>query len=250
MHAHQIELLSQTILDSLSIDALYEAIDKVAHALGFDRFALSVEVGLGGDAGTSVLVHSYPASWADIYVGFNLAATDPVRRAGESSLSGFRWSEISQIIPMTPMEQVTFDTGRKHGMVDGFTVPRHLPGMVTGSCTFVTSTDQGLPEEQLIVADSLGAIAIAQASRLSGWRKPVTKARLTDRQRDCVLWAARGKTDWEIAQILGISQDTVIQHLKEARERYDARKRASLILYALFEGLISFSDVFRWRERR
>ncbi|MEW6626908.1 MAG: LuxR family transcriptional regulator [Pseudomonadota bacterium] len=234
----------------MSIDALYEAIDKVAHALGFDRFALSVEVGLGGDAGTSVLVHSYPASWADIYVGFNLAATDPVRRAGESSLSGFRWSEISQIIPMTPMEQVTFDTGRKHGMVDGFTVPRHLPGMVTGSCTFVTSTDQGLPEEQLIVADSLGAIAIAQASRLSGWRKPVTKARLTDRQRDCVLWAARGKTDWEIAQILGISQDTVIQHLKEARERYDARKRASLILYALFEGLISFSDVFRWRERR
>lgn len=250
MQPQDIESLSQSILKALSIDALYEAIDKVAHALGFDRFALSVEVGLGGDAGTSVLVHSYPSSWADIYIGFNLAATDPVRRAGESSLSGFRWRDIGQLIPMTPIELVTFETGRKHGMVDGFTVPRHLPGTMTGSCTFVTATDRALPETELIVADALGAIAIAQAGRLSGWRRPSRHARLTDRQRDCVLWAARGKTDWEIAQILGISQETVIQHLKEARERYDARKRASLILYALFDGLISFSDIFRWREKR
>ena len=48
---------------------------------------------------------------------------------------------------------------------------------------------------------------------------------------------------------MGISKETVIQHLKEARDRYDTSNRASLILYALFDGLISFSDIFRWRER-
>ncbi len=249
MHHEQIEKLSQTIIRALSADALHEAMDRIAIALGFDRFALSVEVGLGGELGTSMLLHSYPTSWADIYIGFNLAHTDPVRRAGESSLSGFRWRDIEHLIPITPIERITFETGRKHGMVDGFTVPRHLPGTVMGSCTFVTGMERPLPERMLIIAEILGAIAIAQASRLSGWRRPIRKPRLTDRQRDCVLWAARGKTNWEIARILGISKETVIQHLKEARDRYDTSNRASLILYALFDGLISFSDVFRWRER-
>src|SRR3546814_20484501 len=75
------------------------------------------------------------------------------------------------------------------------------------------------------------------------------RSKLTDRQPDCVLWAARGNTDGEISRILGISHETVIQHLKDARERYDTHKRASLILYALYDGLISFADIFRWRIR-
>ena len=68
---------------------------------------------------------------------------------------------------------------------------------------------------------------------------------LTDRQRDCVVWAARGKSDWEIAQILGISHETVIQHLKQARERYGVSKRTMLAVSALFDGTISFIDVLK-----
>ena len=68
---------------------------------------------------------------------------------------------------------------------------------------------------------------------------------LTDRQVDCVLWAARGKTDYEISVILGISHETVIQHLKMARERYGVQKRTMLAVRALFDGLISFSDILK-----
>jgi LuxR family quorum-sensing system transcriptional regulator CciR len=37
----------------------------------------------------------------------------------------------------------------------------------------------------------------------------------------------------------------VIQHLKQARERYDVTKRTLLTIHALFDGTISFADVFR-----
>src|SRR3546814_8751764 len=66
----------------------------------------------------------------DVYIGFNLAATDPVRRAAERSVLGFGWQNILDLVPMTDMERTTFETGRRHGLVDGFTVPRHLPGDV------------------------------------------------------------------------------------------------------------------------
>lgn len=217
--------------------------------MGFNHFALSMEIGCGGEAGTSVLIHDYPASWADVYVGFNLGATDPIRRAAEHSLIGFCWNKVSTLIPVSDLERAMFETGQRHGIADGYTVPRHLPGEVTASCSFVTSPGGGLPESMLLVAELIGTMAIASARRIAGWAPQAARPKLTDRQRDCVLWAARGKTDWEISRILGISHDTVITHLKEARDRYDARKRASLILCALFDGLISFADIFRWREK-
>jgi LuxR family quorum-sensing system transcriptional regulator CciR len=68
---------------------------------------------------------------------------------------------------------------------------------------------------------------------------------LTERQRDCLLWAARGKSDWEISRILGISRETVIQHLKQARERYGVGKRTLLAVHALFDGTISFLDIVK-----
>ena len=244
-----VEANGDTILKAASIDHLNEAMARVTRDMGFDHFALSLEIGCGADSSTSLLVHDYPASWADVYIGFNLAATDPVRRAAERSVLGFGWRNILDLVPMTEMERTTFETGRRHGLADGFTVPRHLPGDVIGSCSFVTSLEKSIPHTMLIVAEMLGAMAIASARQLSGWPVRSAASKLTDRQRDCVLWAARGKTDWEISRILDISHETVIQHLKDARERYETHKRASLILYALYDGLISFADIFRWRVR-
>ncbi|MGE4305054.1 MAG: LuxR family transcriptional regulator [Novosphingobium sp.] len=244
-----VELLGDGILTASSIDYLHEALARATRDMGFDRFALSLEIGSSADSSTSLLVHDYPASWADVYIGFNLAATDPVRRAAERSVLGFGWQNIRDLVPITEIEQTTFETGRRHGLADGFTVPRHLPGDVIGSCSFVTGLEKSIPQAMQIVAEMLGAMAIASARQLSGWTGRSVRPKLTDRQRDCVLWAARGKTDWEISRILGISHETVIQHLKDARERYETHKRASLILYALYDGLISFADIFRWRVR-
>lgn len=80
------------------------------------------------------------------------------------------------------------------------------------------------------------------------WRvrpSPACRARLTDRQRDCLIWVARGKGDWETSIILGISKETVAQHISEACERYGVRKRTSLMIHALFDGTISFADIAR-----
>ena len=67
---------------------------------------------------------------------------------------------------------------------------------------------------------------------------------LTDRQRECVRWLARGKSDGEIGEILDVSEETVTKHLKLARERYGVERRTSLAIRALFDGTLSFADVF------
>jgi LuxR family quorum-sensing system transcriptional regulator CciR len=53
---------------------------------------------------------------------------------------------------------------------------------------------------------------------------------------------ALGKTDWEIARILGLSVHTAHQYVKRARAAYDTVSRTQLVVYALRDSWISFEE--------
>jgi LuxR family quorum-sensing system transcriptional regulator CciR len=71
------------------------------------------------------------------------------------------------------------------------------------------------------------------------------RPRLTDRQLDCVVLAAQGKSDGVIAQLLGISGETVHQHIETAKRRYGVASRMQLVVRALYDNLITFADTLR-----
>lgn len=62
---------------------------------------------------------------------------------------------------------------------------------------------------------------------------------LTAREHECLLWAAQGKTSWEIGRILGITERTVNFHIANACAKLDVRTRQAAITAALEWGLIS-----------
>jgi LuxR family quorum-sensing system transcriptional regulator CciR len=158
---------------------------------------------------------------------------------------GFAWSELSDLIHLTKQDLQILDLASRHGIGEGFTVPAHVPGEVHGSCSFAQVTGERMSDEHLPLLQLVGAFAFEAARRMQRVRIAPGPVRLTDRQRECVMWAARGKSDWEISRILGISQDTVIEHLRHARERYGVGKRTLLAIHALFDGTIGFFDVLR-----
>lgn len=220
----------------------------ISRRLGFDHFALSLEFRSKRAAVPGLLLHDYPEEWARVYVGFELAGKDPVRRACDKTFTGFSWDSIGQLVPLTRGDRQMLQIGRECGIGDGFTVPRHLPGIARGTCTFAVSPERPLPQELLTVAETIGGLALRTALALTGSMQDDRQPTLTDRQRECVLWVARGKTAAETAMILGIGTETVIQHLKMARERYQVHCKQSLIIAALYDGMIGFADLVRWRD--
>jgi len=62
---------------------------------------------------------------------------------------------------------------------------------------------------------------------------------LSDRQREVLAWAADGKTDAEIASILGLSGHTVDKYMRQIRDELAAVNRTSAIVTAMRCGLIS-----------
>ena len=141
------------------------------------------------------------------------------------------------------------DAAARRGLGNGYTVPAHVPGEVNGSCSFATARGRRLQVEHLATAQLVGSFAFEAARRLvrRDHQKQADPARFSDRERDCLIWIARGKSDSEIATILGISPETVHQYVKQARGNYDAVSRSQLVAHALFNGTISFMDIFkRW----
>lgn len=224
---------------------LAEALGEIALDLGFRYFALTHHVDVRKSS-AAIRLHNYPAGWAEWFDEQQLGATDPVHRASNRTSVGFAWSRIGEMIPLTPRDQTVLKLARDAGIGDGFTVPAHVPGEAHGSCSFAAASGVALREEQLPLAQLAGAFAFEAARRMRRLREPQPPLpRLTDRQRECLTWAARGKSDWEISRILGVSHETVIRHLKQARERYGVGKRTLLAIHALFDGSIGFLDILR-----
>ena len=228
-----------------SEEALTEALSDVSNDLGFRYFALTHHVDIRKSS-AAIRLHNYPAGWAEWFDDQRLGGADPVHRASNLTSVGFAWSQLEEMIALTADDRVVLDLARKEGIGDGFTVPAHVPGEAHGSCSFAAEIGTAVREEHLPLAQLVGAFAFEAARRMRRPREPLPQMpRLTDRQRECVMWAARGKSDWEISQILGISEETVGEHLRHARERYGVGKRTVLAVHALFDGTIGFLDVLR-----
>lgn len=224
---------------------LAAAIDDVARDLGFRYFALTHHVDVRRSS-EAIRIHNYPAGWAEWFDARSLGATDPVHRASNLTSVGFCWSQLPAMLTLTPADERILKLAREQGIGDGFTVPAHVPGEAHGSCSFACTTGEQFDARHCALLQLVGAFSFEGARRLRREQASPAPVALTERQRECVMWVARGKTDWEISRILGISHDTVIEHLRHARQRYEVSTRTLLAIHALFDGTIGFLDVF-WR---
>jgi DNA-binding CsgD family transcriptional regulator len=224
-------------------DVLADIVDAATREMGFRYFALAHHID-APSMRAGINVHNYPDVWAEWFDDHRLGSSDPVRRASQRTSLGFTWSRVPELIALSPRDREVLERARHVGIGDGFTVPAHVPGESAGSCSFAVPRGKYLPERSLPIAQLIGAFAFEGARRVrKGAQSACSRRPLTDRQRDCVYWVARGKTDWEISRILGLSHDTVIQHLKQARQRLGVARRSQLAVQALFEGSLSFIDL-------
>jgi LuxR family quorum-sensing system transcriptional regulator CciR len=98
-----------------------------------------------------------------------------------------------------------------------------------------------LPAESFAAAHYVAALALDAAHRVD--RVQPARPRLTPRQRDCMVLAAQGKSEWEIGRLLGISESTVHKHIEDAKRRFGVSTRIQLVVRGLAEARLSFADI-------
>ena len=78
-------------------------------------------------------------------------------------------------------------------------------------------------------------------------RPSITRAELTDRERECLLLAGVGMNDREIGKELGLAATTVHTHIEKSMMRFGVHRRIQAVMRAIMSGAISLGDLAaRW----
>lgn len=82
----------------------------------------------------------------------------------------------------------------------------------------------------------LGAFAVPQLVGTED--KPTVRPALTPRELDALRWTMEGKSAWEVAAILGVSERTSSLDLANAMQKLEATNKHQAVLRALREGIL------------
>lgn len=210
---------------------------KHAANLGVSRFAYLNTGNLGAPFHVET---NYPVEWAEHYRLNGYMCIDPVAQEGLRSAVPFLWRAALALPQYGAAAHKLFDEAAQFGLKDGLTVPIHAPG---GVCMMSMAVDDpallgpGASAERNVL--HLMALHFHMAcDRALSSRKSQLAPGLTTREREVLQWAARGKTGWEIAQILSLSTRTVTYHVENARSKLGAASRAQAVVAAMTLGLI------------
>ncbi|MBZ9726323.1 LuxR family transcriptional regulator [Mesorhizobium sp. CO1-1-11] len=227
------------------VDALETAHDDVGFRGAADRFAKRLGYRwfayLGFSEPALKVLSSYPTSWAQQYMEQRYEDIDPVIGLARSSRRLFQWSRRTLRLP-SASQQRFFAEAAKFGIQSGATVP--IPG---GFGRFAAFTVAGNGEESLEdhpaeVMDTLQLAGLYYHAhvyaKLQLGLARVADAPLTQRERQCLSWAASGKKMPETAKVLGITTRTVVFHLENARSKLGASTVAQAVVEAAQRGLI------------
>lgn len=230
--------------------ALTAIFQRALEQMGFRHFACCSHVDFNNPPQGAVVLHNYPPAWADVYAERNLFRCDPVLQHAERSLLPFRWNTPEFIAALTRPQRRMLQEAASAGIVHGYTVPIHLPwiaGALRASCSVIPDSDS--IDERAYRAVQIMAIylyaSVEHRQGVKGARESGLQSAslLSMRERQCLELAAQGKSDWDISQLLGISESTVHKHVESAKRRLGVSTRIQAVVWAVQHREICFGDV-------
>ncbi|MEZ5810204.1 MAG: autoinducer binding domain-containing protein [Rhizobiaceae bacterium] len=186
-----------------------------------------------------VVLCDWPLGWLQRYVERNYVDHDAVVRHMKRAPGSFRWTDANTQEELDAGSREVIGDASSFDLHDGFAFPvltlEGTPIMVSlGGPAFECSP------EQVSVVSLVSTYAVGRALQLSAIdSRHADKRPLTDREAECLRWAAVGKSEWEISQILGISEHTSEKHLLNAKAKLGAVNRVQAVAEAIRLGYIN-----------
>ncbi|HCK83076.1 MAG TPA: hypothetical protein DHW63_00695 [Hyphomonadaceae bacterium] len=228
-HAHEVT----------SAIELTELFAPACARLGYSHFATFSVLDPKGKTIGAYEAGSTDPIWNEHYVAQDHFQRDAIVRLLPCMLDAMIWSELTRTHDLAADERLVFNEAREFGHRDGLVLPQHyLDGAI--AATILVAPDRIEPNPRLRAAAQILAayfsIAVRRMMAPSVSGKTVALSR---RQRECLQWVRAGKSDWEIGEILGISEHTVSEHIEAARKKLGVRTRTQAVIEAISRKLVS-----------
>jgi LuxR family quorum sensing-dependent transcriptional regulator len=228
-------------LEQLSdADEVTAAIERILATFNIPYFMVLRDWPSAGKFEDLVLGQRLPEQWFKLYVRENYGAIDPAFWPHRRSSRPFMWLEAPIDADEHPRTAAFVRRAADFGLAQGLVVPM-----------FRIADRQGVawlggpnPELTIRTTSALHLVALYAFDRLRRLHAPPNqnKARITQREREALSWAANGKTAREIGKLLGIKKRTVEEHFQAAQRKLGAVNRIHAVVLALRDGTIDIGD--------
>lgn len=229
-----------TALDQISLAQDKEELESAVGDIVFQYNLKSVAylaTGFGGFRATPYLVVTYSPEWVEHYKRQRYVQIDPVVQMGFRRLLPIEWNEFER-----PKGDVLkfFGEASEFGLgTQGLTIPVHGRGGDRALFTITSDlSDRDWASAKFEYMRDFQVIAVhlhEKVLQLEG-ASPPTRA-LSPRELECLHWVSDGKTAWECATILGLSEHTVRCYLESARYKLNAVSNTHAVSVAHNMGL-------------
>ena len=176
-------------------------------------------------------------SFTKRYIQDHLHLHDPIPKAATRLKDVITLHELIAGLTLSESEQEFIDKLPSFDIIDGLIVPTcglyHARGYFFLSCG---------TQEVLLKADRPVLKAVSQYSHLRIDELRVNQGEhrhvLSNREREVLEWVGAGKSNFEVAAILGISEATVSTHLKRLFSKLGVHDRVTAALVGFKLGLL------------
>ena len=194
----------QKASDYATLEALQEGFGRAVGAFGFDRFSCTLIARPGAAPSPRVLFGRSNRAWDEYYLEqgylkFDAAVSHIFRATGP-----FTWSDLSQGDLTREASQILSEAADADAR-EGFVVP-----VLGGGGDFygvrLSSPHKAFDQSARPTLHALATIYVVEGVKLLEVVDDVqTHTPLTMRETECLRWVSEGKSDWDSAEILGIS---------------------------------------------
>ncbi|MDK2125933.1 LuxR family transcriptional regulator [Parachitinimonas caeni] len=235
--------LFEDLLAVQSVEELHRTVRQITTKLGFEHFLYGGYVRVEGVQPVEFILSGYPEPWMEQYKQSNYIEIDPIvahciRGKRQTPLV---WNE--HLFEGKERLQL-WEEARAYGLQSGISLPLHVRS--GEDALFSVANPTTSPAGADYLAASLGmaqllanyTYEVVRRLVLDQHQMEIPRAALTEREQECLTWAAAGKTAWETAAILTISERTVRFHLDNVIRKLGVNNRRQAVARAVSLGLV------------
>ncbi|ESZ53342.1 LuxR family transcriptional regulator [Mesorhizobium sp. L103C131B0] len=185
-----------------------------------------------------VVMLNYPDEWQERYFEMGYDKIDPIVKMCRKRAGAFRWSEVYNAASTTEDERRVFDEAAMFGLKSGISVPLHGPDGCFATLSFAQGDEREFKNRTITYLELAALHFHMKVAEFANSSAIEETPSLSPREKECILWVARGKSSWEIGKILGISVDTVNFHVKNVMRKLAVASRTVAAIKAVDLGII------------
>ncbi|MER9420628.1 autoinducer binding domain-containing protein [Mesorhizobium sp. M0306] len=181
---------------------------------------------------------NYPDEWQERYFKMGYDRIDPIIKTSRKRVGAFRWSDVYNAASTSEDERRVFDEAATFGLRSGISMPLRGPHGSFAVMSFARPWDREFQNKTVTYLQVAAAHFHLSVTKLENSSAVGETPKMSLREKECILWVARGKSSWEIGKILCLSVNTVNFHIKNVMRKLDVGSRTVASIKAVELGII------------